>query len=414
MKKISLLTLLVATQMASAAFASGFQLAEYSAVGLGRAMAGKGVVGDDYSAVATNPAGMTLKETGAQVGTTAIFLRAEVEGTNNGTPGKEGDINLRQWVPHVFGQYKLNDKTRLGLGIYAPFGLSTIYSRDWFGSSHAMRSKFMAVDFNMSASYDVTDKLTVGGSAIMQLAKANLTNKLPTILGANAESEVDADSWSPAYKLGMVYKFTDYSRVGFSYHSKITHKLKGEQTITGRTLPVIPGMTPSYLQNGVYSGRAKITLPEYLEISGYHRIKDFGLSATARWTRWSRFNSLDIYSSNLENGVHKTPEKWRNVWMLSLGLDYYLNDTWTVRLGTAYDQSPVSSAKYRTARIPDGNRIWTSVGLSYRYKQVQLDLGYSHMFIKAGKTHYVSSGSELNAKYTSHSNLVGAQLQYDF
>ena len=100
--------------------------------------------------------------------------------------------------------------------------------------------------------------------------------------------------------------------------------------------------------------------------------------------------------------------------MLSLGLDYYLNDTWTVRLGTAYDQSPVSSAKYRTARIPDGNRIWTSVGLSYRYKQVQLDLGYSHMFIKAGKTHNVSSGSELNAKYTSHSNLVGAQLQYDF
>ena len=39
----------------------------------------KGVVGDDYSAVASNPAGMTLKETGAQVGTTAIFLRAEVE-----------------------------------------------------------------------------------------------------------------------------------------------------------------------------------------------------------------------------------------------------------------------------------------------------------------------------------------------
>ena len=40
--------------------AAGYQLNEYSVTGLGRSFAGMGVMGDDYSAIAYNPAGMTL------------------------------------------------------------------------------------------------------------------------------------------------------------------------------------------------------------------------------------------------------------------------------------------------------------------------------------------------------------------
>lgn len=54
------------------AHAAGFQLTDFSMTGLGRSYAGAGIVGDDYSAIAFNPAGMTLKGTGGQAGAAVI------------------------------------------------------------------------------------------------------------------------------------------------------------------------------------------------------------------------------------------------------------------------------------------------------------------------------------------------------
>ena len=55
--KKTLFTALLLTSTAS--WAGGYQLQEYSATSAGRAFAGAGIVGDDYSAIAFNPAGMT-------------------------------------------------------------------------------------------------------------------------------------------------------------------------------------------------------------------------------------------------------------------------------------------------------------------------------------------------------------------
>ena len=61
MKKSAAGLVLTASALAaSTAFAAGFQLTEQSSLGLGRAYAGAGIVGDDLSAVHYNPAGMTL------------------------------------------------------------------------------------------------------------------------------------------------------------------------------------------------------------------------------------------------------------------------------------------------------------------------------------------------------------------
>ena len=90
-------------------------------------------------------------------------------------------------------------------------------------------------------------------------------------------------------------------------------------------------------------------------------------------------------------GVSKTPENWQNAWFFSLGADYKYNDNLTLRFGAAYDESPVKNAAYRTARIPDNDRIWVSAGLSYLYNQMQFDLGYTHMFIQTARTHNYAS-----------------------
>ena len=118
----------------TSAYAAGYQLQEYSVTGLGRAFAGSGVMGDDYSAIAFNPAGMSLVDrSGLQMGTIVTDVRGKVWGYSepaiNGRgqalfgakQGKTGSRIVRV-LPHFFSQYKLNDKADLGLGLYVPFG----------------------------------------------------------------------------------------------------------------------------------------------------------------------------------------------------------------------------------------------------------------------------------------------------
>ena len=60
MKKRHLLSFILTMAVATNASAAGYQLQEYSVTNLGRAFAGVGVMGDDYSAIAFNPAGMNF------------------------------------------------------------------------------------------------------------------------------------------------------------------------------------------------------------------------------------------------------------------------------------------------------------------------------------------------------------------
>jgi len=414
MKKTVFSLMLLMTS--ATAFAGGFQLTEYSVTGVGRSFAGAGIVGDDYSALAFNPAGMTLKDSGAQVGANVVMIKADVSGnTSNGGvhAGKEGDIRLRQWVPHFFGQYKAADKVRLGLGMYAPFGLSTIYNEDWFGRTHALKSKIKVIDFNPSVAYQVSDTLSVGGGFILEKLSALLTNDLPADyygipLGGQLELK-EKGKWEYGYNFGLMYEPVKGTRFGASYRSKANYHLKGDVTILGSA-----DFLPVY-RNGVTIGRAKLTLPEYVWLSATHELNHrWTLSAAAKWVRWNRFKNLDIESDCFLGGVAKTPEHWKNAWFFSLGTDYKYNDDLTFRWGVAYDQSPVKDAIYRTARIPDNDRIWASVGLSYVYKKAQFDLGYTHMFIHTARTHNEANGSRLNARYHLGTNILGAALQYHF
>lgn len=399
------------------AFAGGFQLTEYSVTGVGRSFAGAGVVGDDYSALAFNPAGMTLKNSGVQAGANVVMIDAKVSGnTTNGAfhAGKEGGIHLRQWVPHFFGQYKAADKVRLGLGVYAPFGLSTIYNEDWFGRTHALKSKIKVFDINPSVAYQVSDTFSIGGGFILEQLKALLTNDLPDYLapsvplGGQLELK-EKGKWEYGYNFGMMYEPVKGTRFGASYRSKANYHLKGDISIWGSASPL-----PVY-HNGVTIGRTKLTLPEYVWLSAVHEYNDrWTFSAAAKWVRWSRFQNLDIESDCFIGGVAKTPENWQNAWFFSAGADYKYNDNLTLRFGAAYDESPVKNATYRTARIPDNDRIWVSAGLSYLYNQMQFDLGYTHMFIKTARTHNYASGSYINAKYDMGTDIIGAAVQYHF
>lgn len=383
------------------AFAGGYQLQEYSVTNAGRAFAGAGIVGDDYSAIAFNPAGMTLKQSGVQLGAMAMDIHSNIKGRlSNNAPGDKGKIRTFKVLPHFFGQYALSKEWRLGLGVYTPFGLGTYYNKSWFGKSHALTSEITAIDINPSLAWKPLEWLSIGAGYIFERMDARLTNAT----GLNGEmSDMNADGWGHGWNAGIMIESTKTTRFGIAYRSPVVQRIKGKHHLD-----------IGYRREGISS--TKLVDPEHIQLTAYQEVGKFGLSAMARWTRWSRFDLLSIDSTALAQ-VGGSPaqvnESWRNTWTISGGVDYHYCKNLTFRTGLAYDQGAVKDPTHRTARVPDSNRWIASIGASYMKGNWQLDASYFHMFWGKART-YNRNNTVIQGTYKTQLNSFGLSVQYHF
>ena len=399
------LYIICGTCIATGAMASGYQVSEYSATGIGRAFAGAGVVGDDFSSIAYNPAGMSYNKTnGAQLGAAAIVLHSDWKDNTPGGTGVKGSSKMARVLPNFFTQYRFNEDLTIGLGAYTPYGLITDYDNNkWPQGSHGLFSGLKAVDLSAGASYKLHSMVALGAALNAQYADAHLTA---------TGQDLDGHDVALGYSVGMTVTPREDIRLGVSYRSKVSHDLHGGKLKTGM------GSTPIY---------AKITTPEYVLFSGAYDVnKQWTLSASARWTRWSRFENLNIITKKAflvypaGTTISSTHENWKNTWFFALGADYKINENWTVRFGGAYDESVIKAPEYRTVRVPDGRRIFASLGASYMTGNWQYDLGYTHVWMRGGDA---TGGDErsraMNKLPDVHYNNAGAYMaafsvQYKF
>lgn len=413
MKKISVAAAVALLASAGNANAAGYQLNEFSVTNLGRSFAGIGVAGDDYSALAYNPAGMTLvKRSGMQAGLTMTEVASKIRGVGD-TAGKKTDMDFMIPLPSMFGQYNVNDKLFLGAGVYVPFGLATRYNHDSFvaeGATGVRRSELQVVDTNIAAAYKFDNHLSLGVSGILRYIKGKLTSNLNNSYTGQrlGYSDFKVDGWATTMNIGAMYEFNENTRLGLSYRFKSTQRTTGDHDVTY--------YTPMGDMFNRFDSVSDPELPASWILSGYHKFGEkWGTTATVKYTQWHRFNVFPAKSTNtqIKNGVLDVDYRWKDAWNFALGQDYYLNENWTLRAGLAWDQSPVPNNTYRTNRIPDTDRLWTSFGVSYATGNHQFDFGYAHLFMMHGKV-WNSPEHDANAKYKSYSNMYALQYQYKF
>ena len=101
----------------------------------------------------------------------------------------------------------------------------------------------------------------------------------------------------------------------------------------------------------------------------------------------------------------------------SIGASFHYSDNLKLRVGVAYDESPVTDT-YRTPRIPDNNRIWTSLGANYKLSSSSsFDAGYTHIFINNAPLNQGAVGTAtglLQGGYNSSINVLSIQYTYTF
>lgn len=401
----------------TSANAAGWQLNDFSVAGLGRAYAGGGVVGDDYSALAYNPAGMTLGGTGVQAGISVIQLHADVTGEYPAGSGKRDstNVNVTTEVPNFFAQYKVNDRVAVGFGVYVPFGLAIEYPKDWIGTDHGIDSELAVIDYSTAVAVKATDKLSLGLGIFARNANVDLTSSTTLAPGVKYENEFDLDDWGWGLHVGAMYEFTKNTRLGVSYRSRSQHKIKGDfDALKGSNIPSLSGRFDAILP---------MDAPEQVQLSGYHKLNDkIGLSAGAKWTRWTRFDALTIHTSHPTTQV-EVAQRWKNAWNFSLGMDYYHSENWTFRTGIGFDESPVPNSYERTTAIADNDRWEIALGASYKQNAWTFDMGYMFLYLPHYSVHNdrhnlagtpPSGISPIDARYHTTAHVLGLQVQYSF
>lgn len=402
----------------TSANAAGWQLSDYSVAGLGRAYAGGGVVGDDYSALAYNPAGMTLGGTGVQAGISVIQLHSDVTGVYKGEHDST-NVNVTTEVPNFFAQYKVNDRVAVGFGVYVPFGLAIEYPKDWIGTDHGIDSELAVIDYSTAVAVKATDKLSLGLGIFARNANVDLTSSTTLASGMKFENEFDLDDWGWGLHVGAMYEFTKNTRLGVSYRSRSQHKIKGDfDAFKGLNIPSLSGRFDAILP---------MDAPEQVQLSGYHKLNDkIGLSAGAKWTRWTRFDALTIHTSHPTTQV-EVAQRWKNAWNFSLGMDYYHSENWTFRTGIGFDESPVPNSYERTTAIADNDRWEIALGASYKQNAWTFDMGYMFLYLPHYSVHnnrhklnnqapMTPTGPlpQIDARYHTTAHVLGLQVQYSF
>lgn len=442
----------------ASALASGFALLEQSASRLGTAFAGTAAAADDATTIFYNPAGMSkLTDTQVLVVASGVLISSEFNNESSltavGQPlgGDGGDAGGWNAVPAAYFALPISDQLAFGFGINAPFGLKLEYENGWMGRFQSLNNEIQTYNFNPALSWRVNKQLSFGIGADYQRIQAELTNAVnytavvaqglqtlvaagqvpavavPGLIAANAALEghtaVRGDDGAWGWNAGVLFEFSDDTRVGLSYRSSIDYTLEGSARFTTPTATnaigagiiaaaSAPGAT---LATGPVS--VDLKLPDIATASFYHRMGQVELMADVAWTGWSSIQELRIVR---DTGavLSVTPERWHDTWRYAVGAAYQLNDQWKLRGGVAYDETNVPDST-RTARLPDPDRTWVAIGAQWKPSDAWVvDVGYAHLFaddvpLRQDDGNAAARGF-LIGQQSSAIDIVTAQLNYKF
>ena len=419
------------------ASAAGYALNEQSAHASGTANAGAGANVENASILYFNPAGMSRLPQGTQISFGAAVLNVDpkakditatdalgrpVDGSNG------GDFIDTAVIPNFYVTHTMGDFAA-GVGVYVPFGLTSDYDDDFAGRYLADETEIQAISISPSFAFNINEQLSLGVSMNIMYGEGKLTryqdftsalaSNLDLFPGGIAEArgaaaalfdpnpgyfDVEGDDWELGWTIGALYSPTKNTHLGLTYRSKVDFDLRGDASLTNAPnissiMAVLGGGTPTapLFSNEKGGASVPLTTPESVTFSLRHDFNDqWTLLAGATWTRWSRFEALDIFSTSSSSAyiqqlgsikyegplIGHVEENFNNTWSFAVGALYHLNESWTLKAGYAFDESAVSDT-YLTARVPSSDRQWLTLGAQWKDQESgwTVDAAFGYLII---------------------------------
>ena len=423
MKKIWLKTPLgLAVALATShVLASGFALNEQSISGMGSGFAGRSSSAEDASTVFGNPAGMSrLTREQVSLGAATLFARSDISQTRSTFGGQQdGDMVPATTVPMGYYVKPIDEHWAFGVGFYVPFGLITDYGSGFAGRYYANKSEVTTLTFQPTISYAFNDKVSIGFGPTINRISGELSGMVPNPLspGRNdGKLKSTGDDTALGFNAGILVQATDRTRLGLTYHSKVSYHLDAKTKVTGGVFSLLGVSGQSY------DASLDVDTPESVDFSVTHQLNDdWTLYAGSTWTRWSRFKELVIQNSGLPPllsgslGTVTEEQNWHDTWAHAIGTAYRLNNQWVLRAGLSVDQSPANNTD-RGPRIPTGDRTVISFGAGWTpVDDVTIDVAYSYLWEESVQVNHTSATrGAYSSTYKNSASGLGASVSYRF
>jgi long-chain fatty acid transport protein len=448
---------------AGQAFGAAFQLNENSASSIGNANAAGAAFTDDASAMWLNPAALSQFPRIQGVGAINIITpsikfqnEASLPASNQPLGGNGGDAGGNNFVPNMYFVVPINPQWAFGLGVNAPFGLTTEYDDGWIGRYQALKSQIKTINVNPAISWKATPQLAIGVGVSYNYLEATLTNNVnysgallsaaaangiapgsPTF-NAIAQATPALDSLATVkgndgawgWNVGVAWDATPQLRLAAAYRSELNYKVSGTIDFNNPTVTLPPGTPPqlagtiaalstavntqALYNRGVTSD---ITLPQTANLSMVYKLNSqWEFMADAQFTGWSSIPELKFVAS-APPPLPATPLNWDDTWKFAVGTRYRVNDQWKARFGVAFDTTPVTNDP--TLRLPDSDRWWLAIGGEYKFSpNIKLDAGFVYIFADSPYVNQNQGSTAANAlangSYDASVTIFSLQGTYTF
>ncbi len=363
--------------------ASGLYLYEIGTEDVGLAAAGAAARGQDASTIAFNPAGMTRLD-GNQLTFGAQALYGDVDYQLDGTGVLQGNSpgNVVGWFPGLsaFYSYSVNDRLKLGVGLYGNFGLG-LHFGDWAGSQLIKDSTLLALTTQPTVAYRFNEQWSLGLGVGINYGLFSLKRESDT-----GEQKLDDHDWAINGKIGLLYEPSPTTRFGLAYTSKTDYdfQVSTDVTLTYAIPNPIPGR-PDLTLSRTFSLplEGMVDTPQQLMVSMFHQIDpSWAILANVGWQDWSVFNDNAIFAANREI---QGSDRLQDTWHIAFGVQHQVNDNIRVNTGLAYDSSFYKHQDNTSLTMPSGEAWRFGVGAQYQLDK-NSSLGTAFEYLRMEKS----------------------------
>jgi long-chain fatty acid transport protein len=423
---VRLLLAALALAPAAPAGAAGFALFEQGARGMGFAGAYVAQT-QDASALFHNAAGIAfLRGKNVYFGATLIAPSADFTGANP-FPGEavteEGDAGVMIPFSVDYSQ-QISERLTVGLGVHIPYGLRTRWlNRDttYSGRYISKRAEIAGFSINPSLAYKLADRFAVGAGFDFRMASIELDRN---VAGINPFTQQVVDAATVAlnsetatgygFNVGVLAQPIDNLSVGVAYRHKVAMDFQGDAVFslqpTGNAqLDVAIARS---LPNGATKVESRIEFPSLWSVGAEYRWNTWTVAAQIDFHGWSSFDEVPLTFTDHPELSSVIEESYENSRIYRVGAEWRLSETWDLRGGYFYDESP-APVEAVSPLLPDADRHGVALGATLRLGRLRIDAANWLLFFAERSTEG-RNRDNYNGTYKNFAELFSVSFGYSF
>jgi long-chain fatty acid transport protein len=409
--------------------AAGFAIYEAGSKALGMADAFTAQA-DDPSALFFNAGGAAFFDhTAVSVGVTYITESGSTFSGANPFPGEGATGHgkkLNAFPPHAYWIQPITSTVKFGVGLTAPFGLTTAWRdpHNFPGRFISTKADLKDLDVNPTLAWQVTPNFGIGIGAVARVSKVELDRDAPavnpfTFTVADVATSKLTSSWKAGYgaNIGVLHHFNSFFSWGLSYRTPITVNYKGNdvltQNLTGNAQldAVVAARLPF---NKKLPVKTAIKFPDQASLGlAFSLTPNVLLETDVNWTGWSHFKQVNVEFTQGDLPNQTVVQRWKDVFHFRGGLRWTTSPVWQWRFGYVHDLSP-QPEQTMSPLLPDADRNGFTFGVGYTAK-VKTDFAVMYLpFNKRSraKTFSDDTAGDFFGRYDTKAWLAGVTLGF--